>query len=44
LAKGLQIEEKPNLRRAISSMPAAKPIRINIPNSVFALGKAFNKT
>jgi Rrf2 family iron-sulfur cluster assembly transcriptional regulator len=44
LAKGLQIEEKPNLRRAISSMPAAKQIRINIPNSVFALGKAFNKT
>ena len=44
LAKGLQIEEKPNLRRAISSMPAAKPIRINVPNSVFALGKAFNKT
>ena len=44
LAKGLQVEEKPNLRRAISSMPAAKPIRINVPNSVFALGKAFNKT
>lgn len=44
LAKGLQIEEKPNLRRAISSMPVAKPIRINVPNSVFALGKAFNKT
>ena len=44
LAKGLQIEEKHNLRRAISSMPAAKPIRINVPNSVFALGKAFNKT
>lgn len=44
LAKGLTIEDKPTLKRAISSMPMPKPIRINAPNSVFALGNAFYKT
>jgi Rrf2 family iron-sulfur cluster assembly transcriptional regulator len=44
LSKGVQIEEKPTLKRAISSLPVVKPIRINAPNSVFALGNAFNKT
>ena len=44
LAKGLQVEDKPTLKRAISSMPAVKPVRINAPNSVFALGNVFNKT
>jgi Rrf2 family iron-sulfur cluster assembly transcriptional regulator len=44
LAKGLQIEDKPTLKRAISSMPVVKPIRMNVPNSVFALGNAFSKT
>ena len=43
LAKGLQVEEKPSLKRAISAMPISKPIRINSPNSVFALGDAFSK-
>jgi Rrf2 family iron-sulfur cluster assembly transcriptional regulator len=43
LAKGLMIEDKPTLKRAISSMPVVKPIRMNIPNSVFALGNAFSK-
>jgi Rrf2 family iron-sulfur cluster assembly transcriptional regulator len=43
LAKGLQIEEKPLIKRAISSMPTVKPIRMNVPNSVFALGNAFSK-
>jgi Rrf2 family iron-sulfur cluster assembly transcriptional regulator len=43
LAKGLQIEDKPTLKRAISSMPVVKPIRMNIPNSVFALGNSFSK-
>jgi len=43
LAKGLQVEEKPSLKRAISAMPISKPIRINAPNSVFALGDAFSK-
>ena len=44
VAKGLQVEIKPTIKRAISSMPAVKPVRINAPNSVFALGNAFNKT
>jgi len=43
LAKGFQVEEKPNLKRAIASMPVAKPIRINAPNSVFALGNVYSK-
>jgi Rrf2 family iron-sulfur cluster assembly transcriptional regulator len=44
MAKGIQIEEKPNVKRAISSAPVLKPIRVNAPNSVFALGNAFSKT
>jgi Rrf2 family iron-sulfur cluster assembly transcriptional regulator len=43
LAKGFEMEEKPNLKRAISSMPVMKPIRVNAPNSVFALGASFAK-
>ena len=44
LAKGFRVEDKPALKRAISSMPAVRPIRMNVPNSVFALGNAFSKT
>lgn len=44
LAKGIQIEGKPAVKRAISAMPIAKPMRLNIPNSVFALGNSFAKT
>jgi Rrf2 family iron-sulfur cluster assembly transcriptional regulator len=43
LAKGFEMEEKPNLKRAISSMPTMKPVRVNAPNSVFALGASFAK-
>jgi Rrf2 family iron-sulfur cluster assembly transcriptional regulator len=43
LAKGIQIESKPTMRRAISAMPVSKPIHVNAPNSVFALGNAFVK-
>ena len=43
LAKGLQVEDKPSVKRAISAMPISRPIRMNIPNSVFALGNAFSK-
>jgi Rrf2 family iron-sulfur cluster assembly transcriptional regulator len=43
LAKGLQVEEKPMTRRAISAAPVVKPIRVNAPNSVFALGNVFAK-
>ncbi|MPM87870.1 HTH-type transcriptional regulator IscR [bioreactor metagenome] len=44
LAKGIQIEDKPVVRRAISTAPVVKPIRVNAPNSVFALGNAFAKS
>jgi len=43
LASGLRVEDKPALKRAIASMPVSKPIRMNVPNSVFALGNAFSK-
>jgi Rrf2 family iron-sulfur cluster assembly transcriptional regulator len=38
-AKGVSIVEPP-IKRAISSVPVVKPIRITAPNSVFALGTA----
>ena len=44
LAKGVQVEDKPSPKRAISSAPVVKPIRVNAPNSVFALGSSFAKT
>jgi Rrf2 family iron-sulfur cluster assembly transcriptional regulator len=44
LAKGVQVEDKPLIKRAISSAPVVKPIRVNAPNSVFALGNAFAKS
>lgn len=42
LAKGVTVEEAP-VKRAISSTPVVKPIRITAPNSVFALGNALSK-
>lgn len=42
LAKGVSIEEAP-IKRAISSAPVVKPIKITAPNSVFALGSALTK-
>ena len=39
-----KIDEKPAIKRAISAMPVTKPIRINAPNSVFALGNMFAKS
>jgi Rrf2 family iron-sulfur cluster assembly transcriptional regulator len=44
MATGLQIEEKPSIKRAISALPVSQPIRINAPNSVFSLGNAFSKS
>ena len=38
LAKGMQVEDKPSIKRAISALPVSQPIRMNAPNSVFALG------
>ena len=42
IAKGVSIEEHP-VKRAISSQPVVKPIKITAPNSVFAFGAAFSK-
>ena len=42
LSKGISVEEAP-VKRAISTQPVVKPIRITAPNSVFALGTAFSK-
>lgn len=44
LAKGVQIEERSPARRTISSAPVVKPIRVNAPNSVFALGASLAKS
>ncbi|MDO5654304.1 MAG: Fe-S cluster assembly transcription factor [Brachymonas sp.] len=38
LAKGVQIEEKASSRKPIATTPVLKPVRVNAPNSVFALG------
>ena len=40
LSKGLVVEHMPTLKKAISTAPVVKPIRVNAPNSVFALGAA----
>lgn len=42
-ARGFSIEDKPVAKRAISSMPVVKPIRVTAPNSVFALGGMVGK-
>ena len=42
LAKGISVEETP-IKRAISSVPVVKPIKVTAPNSVFALGGALSK-
>ncbi|ARU05507.1 Fe-S cluster assembly transcriptional regulator IscR [Comamonas serinivorans] len=41
LASGVQVEAKPLVKRAISAEPVIKPIQVNAPNSVFALGGKF---
>ena len=43
LAKGVMIEDKPQVKRAVMAAPIAKQVRVNAPNSVFALGGAFSK-
>ena len=42
LAKGVSIQDAP-IKRAISSQPVVRPIKITAPNSVFALGSAMSK-
>jgi Rrf2 family transcriptional regulator, iron-sulfur cluster assembly transcription factor len=43
IAKGVSVAEQAPMKRAISSVPVVKPIRITGPNSVFALGATFAK-
>lgn len=43
LAQGVSIEDQP-VKRAISSQPVVKPIKITAPNSVFALGSALTNS
>ena len=43
LAKGVSVAEQAPMKRAISSTPVVKPIRVTGPNSVFALGAAVAK-
>jgi Rrf2 family transcriptional regulator, iron-sulfur cluster assembly transcription factor len=43
VAKGVRVEAKPLVKRAIASAPVSKPVAVNAPNSVFALGGAFAK-
>ena len=42
LAKGVSVVDPP-VKRAISSQPVVKPIKVTAPNSVFALGNALTK-
>ena len=44
IAKGVVIENTPPVKKAVFAAPAVKPVRVNAPNSVFALGAAFSKT
>lgn len=43
-AHGVVVEGKAAAKRAISSTPVVKPIRVTAPNSVFALGGAVTKS
>ncbi len=39
LAMGVKIEQKPLLNRGVFKRPVQQSIRLNVPNSVFALGR-----
>lgn len=42
IANGAVVEAHPTARKVINTPPVVKPIRVNAPNSVFALGAAFS--
>lgn len=44
LAKGVVVENTPQVKKAVFASPIVKPARVNAPNSVFALGNAFSKS
>jgi Rrf2 family iron-sulfur cluster assembly transcriptional regulator len=43
VAKGVSVADQTPMKRAISSAPVVKPIRVTGPNSVFALGATMAK-
>jgi len=43
VAKGVSVEMQQPIKRAISTQPVVKPIKITAPNSVFALGSTLIK-
>ena len=43
IAKGVSVADQAPMKRAISSVPVVKPIRVTGPNAVFALGAALAK-
>jgi Rrf2 family iron-sulfur cluster assembly transcriptional regulator len=44
VAKGVTIDGKPTGKRSITAVPLPKPMKVNAPNSVFALGASLNKS
>ncbi|MCH9846257.1 Fe-S cluster assembly transcriptional regulator IscR [Burkholderiaceae bacterium] len=44
IAKGVEIESTPVIKRAISANPTLKPVRVTGPNSVFALAASMAKS
>ncbi len=40
LAKGVKIEQRTSANSGVFKKPAQQPVRSNVPNSVFALGKS----
>ncbi|MBM3386642.1 MAG: Fe-S cluster assembly transcriptional regulator IscR [Betaproteobacteria bacterium] len=44
MSRGVVIEQKMSIKRAISSTPVVKPIRVTGPNSVFDLGNVLAKS
>lgn len=42
-SKGFRVEEKITVKKAVASVPVQKPLRVNAPNSVFALGDMSTK-
>ena len=41
VARGVVVEAKPTVKRAITPQPVVKPVRTLAPNSVFAFGRSF---
>jgi Rrf2 family iron-sulfur cluster assembly transcriptional regulator len=44
ISKGVSINDKPAGKRSMTTVPLPKPMKVNAPNSVFALGASLNKS